>query len=202
MAYTIPAVVKIISQVTFDQLDGIADDAFLVDFLEGTLIPKAQEIINHYCNHRFDLHLVDYYLDGSGKRTLWLPPEYCPPFMFGTVTVDGVEIAISQLHLSEQFIQWDSGSFNSSPPKGVHLIGSAGYGTIPTDIQMVTDQLCSNMLLDMVRRKMAPDLFAEVIRAGPETGGGGRNLLAAPWIFTKDLKETLEPHRIIWVDLG
>lgn len=202
MVYTTPTVVKILSQITADQLDNIADDTALNNFLSGTLIPKAQELIDYYCNHSFELRLVDYYLDGSGKSTLFLPPEYCPPVMFGTITVDGVAVTITDIHLSEQFIQWATGSFNASNPKGVHLIGSAGYETIPSDIQFVTDQLCSNTLLDMVRRKMAPDLFAEIIRAGPETGGGGRNLLAAPWVFTKDLKQMLEPHRIIWVDLG
>lgn len=201
MAYTDAETVRYFAQVDREQLN-FKNETDYDSFINDVLIPKAQALIDHYCNHSFTLRLVDYYLDGSGKSTLWLPPEYCPPVMFGTVTVDGVSVTIADIHLSEQFIQWDGGSFNASSPKGIHLIGSAGFGTIPTDIQMVTDQLCANSLLDMVRRKMAPDLFSEIIRAGPETGGGGRNLLAAPWIFTKDLKQMLEPHRIIWVDIG
>lgn len=200
MAYTLAATVKIFAQVKHTQLQ-FAADADLDTFLTDTLIPKAQEIINQYCNHRFDLHLVDYHLDGSGKRTLWLPPEFCPPNMFGTITVNGVAVAISDIHLSEQFIQWAAGSFISSSPKGIHLIGSAGYTTIPTAIQYVTDQICANVLIDMVRRNVAPNVFkANLATDAPDAGY--TSVFASPRVFTKELKQMCDEYRIVWVDLG
>ncbi len=121
--------------------------------------------------------------------------------MFGTITVNGSAINVADVKVSEQFIQWDGGSFSCSTPLGVHLIGSAGFGTLPTAVQYVTDQLCANILIDMVRRNVAPNVFKANLGAdAPDSGYV--SMFASPRVFTKELKQILEDYRIIWVDVG
>lgn len=193
---------RYLSQVEPSQLRTLNTDALYNGFLEGTLIPKAEKFIDGYCNHSFGTPNKGWInLDGSGKSVLFLPPEYCPPIGFSAGSVNGVAINTTLIHSYEQHLKYEDNVFLSGE-KNVALNGSWGYATLPDDIQYVCGQLCANILLDMVRRNMAPDLFMSLTGASESGGPGISTLFAMPNVFTKGLKEILNAYRIQWIDLG
>lgn len=201
--------VKFLSQVKYDQLAYFKalGEASYDGWLEGTLIPSAERFIDGYVNHSFGTpSFGTIVLDGSGKSTIFMKPPHAPMLGIGVGSVDSVAINVSDLYVYDQHVR-----FESNFPLGkqnVVFYGSWGYkdkGTIPivpADIQNVCAQLCSNMVLDMVRRNMAPDLFQSLMAGGDVSGAGLRTLWAQPVILTPGLKDILDDYRILWVDFG
>lgn len=202
-------IVKYISQVKYDQLAYFKDltEADYDGWLEGTLIPSAERFIDGYVNHSFGTpSFGTLNLDGSGKRTLWMPPPHAPMIGISGGSIDSVGLILSDLAIYDQYIR-----YSSNFPHGrqnVVLFGSWGYldkdrePIVPADISNVCAQLCSNMILDMVRRNMAPDLFQAIMAGGDTAGAGIRTLWAQPAILTAPLKDLLDDYRILWVDVG
>jgi len=193
--------VRYFCQTQWDQLTEFTDVAEFNNWVEGTLIPKAEGMVNAYCNHAFGTpSFGTMRLDGSGRASLFLPPEYTPLIGIDAGSVDGVGITASDLVCYEQFIRYDGGIFPSGK-KNVVLYGSFGYAELPHDIQYVTAQLCANVILDMIRRNMSPELFRQAMlsRQGSDPVP---SLWASPNIFSSELKRMLFPYKIAWVDIG
>jgi hypothetical protein len=171
--------------------------ATLDNFVGGTLVPQAEKFIDTYCNHSFGTPSFAWIkLDGNGKDVLFFPPKYCPLIGFSSGTVDGNAITASDLKVYDQHVRYDGGIF-SEGKKNVVLYGSFGYlGTMPTDIMFVCAQLCANVLLDMVRRKMTPDLFMRMAESAEPT------LFAMPDIFQNSCRKMLDNYKITWIDVG
>jgi hypothetical protein len=195
--------VKLISEVQYTQV-GFATDGAFGSWLQGTLIPAAEKAIDSYCNHSFGTSGMGYQvgtltLDGSSKELLLLPPKYCPMIGLSAGSIDSVAISpITDVKVYDQHLIYDGGQFTHGH-QNVVLSGSYGYATLPDDVSYVCAQLAANILLDMVRRKMAPDLFAEAMAGGE---GGFSSLFAMPNIFQPQLKSLLDKYRITWLDLG
>lgn len=195
--------VRYFAQVQYDQLTEFGDESTFNSWVEGTLIPKAEFIVDNYVGHSFGTPSYGTLnLDGSGKSTLFLPVKYCPPLGFSAGSLDSAAINTDQLKCYDQYIRWDGGNFTEGK-QNVVLYGSYGYSSLPHDIQYVTAQLCANLLLDMVRRNVAPDLFREILLTRSAEGEKGiGSLWASPHVFTSEMKEILEKYRIEWWDVG
>jgi len=202
-SYSGTNLVKYISQVEYQQL-GFSTDAAFGTWLQGTLIPAAEKAIDSYCNHPFGTSAMGYQigtftLDGSSKELLLLPPKYCPMIGISAGSIDSVAISpITDIKVYDQHLIYENGIFTHGH-KNVALSGSYGYATLPDDVSYVCAQLCANILLDMVRRKMAPDLFASAMAGGE---GGFSSLFAMPNIFQPQLKSMLDKYRITWLEIG
>lgn len=201
--------VKYLSQVKYDQLAYFKDlsDAAYEGWLEGTLIPSAERFIDGYVNHAFGTpSLGTITLDGGGKPIIFLPPQFTPMIGISAGSVGGVGVSTSNLYVYDQYIRYDSNY--PIGKQNVVFYGSWGYldkdrlPIVPADISNVCAQLAANLVLDMVRRNMAPDLFASLMAGGDSSGAGLRTLWATPAILTPPLKDILDDYRILWVDVG
>jgi len=187
------------------ELTGLLSPGTLNNFVEGTLIPEAERVLDGYVGRRegtlrhFNPHNDQTVtLDGPGKRVLFIPTQYCPWLGLGTVNINGSAVGnVSDVKVHEQFVQYDGGVF-SEGAHNIELIGSCGYALVPSDVEYITAQLTSNVLLDMVRRRVADNVvstdFATVQAALALFGGTN--------VFTDDMKANLKTYRIKWVDLG
>ena len=189
-----------LSQVAYGQVPAITSQTEYNSFINGTLIPEAEKFIDSYCNHTFGTPTPGTLtLDGNGKQTLFLPPKYCPMIGITAGSIDNVAISpITDIHVYPEHLEYYKANWNKGC-KNVVVYGSYGYATVPKDVSYVCAQICANVLLDMVRRRMAPDLFSSVM-AG--SGQGVSSLWASPDVFTDNLKKLLEPYRICWIDCG
>lgn len=198
--------VEYLAQVQASQLgtEGTAWSQLAFDqFIEVTLIPAAENFVDAYCNHSFGtagkgFQHGTFTFDGNGKQVLFLPPKYCPMLGIGGGSIDGTTISpITDIHAHDQYLEYYNGNWNQGC-KNVVLYGSYGYTTLPKDITYVTAQLCANILADMMRRKVAPDLFSSVMAGGGDAGA----LFAMAEVFTPSLKRMLDPYKITWIDFG
>jgi hypothetical protein len=186
-----------LSQVAYGQVPAITSQTEFNSFINGTLIPAAEKFIDGYCGHSFGTPTPGTLtLDGNGKQVLFLPPKYAPMIGVSAGSVNGVAITpITAVHAFDQHLEYRNGNWTSGC-KNVVLYGSYGYASMPKDISYVCAQICANVLLDMVRRRMAPDLFASVMQGGGQVG----SLWASPDVFTENLRKTLDPYVIKWID--
>lgn len=198
MSYCGSALVKYYSQIAYSQVS-MGSEAELNNFVAGTLIPQASKIIDQYCGHDFGTPtLGTFTYDGSGKTVLFLRPEHTPFLGLSAGTVESAAITVANVKVHDQFLQFNDGSHWTTGEMNCVFYGSHGYASMPKDIEFVCAALCANILNDMVRRKVYPDIFMAIAQAGGDAGA----LMASPQVFTKALREMLESYRIMWVDLG
>lgn len=201
--------VRYYCQTQWDQLTEFVDVATFNNWIVGTLIPQAESLIDRYVGHPFGTpSLGTFVLDGDGRSTLFFPAKWTPLIGLGAGSVNGVGIAIGDVKVYDQYVRWDGGSFTSGK-QNVVFYGSYGYldknrtPIVPDSVKYVCAQLCSNVILDMVRRNMSPDLFRSILLSRTSEGEKGIGALwAAPTIFHDELKTMLDDYRIHWVDLG
>jgi len=141
-------------------------------------------------------------LDGTGKDIIFLPPRYAPLRGLSGVTVNGNSVGMSAIKSYKQYVRYDGGHF-SEGKQNIQFTGTYGYGTVPWDIEFICTELCSNVLLDMVRRFSAEDVAhtspGQTDIASMYASGA---IFHAPHIFTKDMKMRLREYKIEWIDLG
>jgi len=194
--------------MAYMQLGGVLSLGTLNDFVNGTLIPDAERTIDvhvgrrdgtlrHFNPHGTDATPITVTLDGNAKSVLFVPPRYCPLIGLGTVTVDDNEVTISNIKVHPQFIEYDGGHFTEGK-QNIQLKGSYGYASVPSEIQLMAAQLCSNTLLNVARRRLTDG----IPQSGIAVLAASRALLNVPIIFTDDMREKLKSYRIKWVDLG
>lgn len=203
------ALVRALCQVEFDQTNfKTLGEAGWNGFIGGTLIPAAERFIDTFCNHAFGTpSLGTWRLDGNGKDFLPMPPERQPLIGIGAGSVGAAGITVTDLKISNSFIQYDGGNF-STGKKNVVLYGSYGYldrngaAIVPPDVGFVCAQLCANVINDMVRRRKTPDLYMAVMQSPTAADIKFRSIFNAPHILPSPLQEVLENYRITWQDVG
>jgi len=164
------------------------------------LIPAASRFIDTYCHHSFGSYLGTVLLDGSGKQVLWFPPKWSPILRVIKGTLNTTALTVADLKVHDQYLDWDGGIFTKGK-QNIQMEIGYGYNNVPDDITFVATQLAANVLLDMVRRQVTPDVFMQLMQGGGE-GAGLRALFSAPSILPKTAKEVLEHYQFHWVDLG
>ena len=203
--------VNIFGQVEWQQLGFVDKDAYN-NWMHGTLIYKAMDFVDNYCRHNFQDNMGTIYVDGrnretvhvtsAGVKTEWpdayseFPVGLLPiPLMRVTgITIDTVAQTAAQVAANfrtyNTHVAYTDSCFNEGR-QNVVLTARFGYGTIPHDIQYVTAQLCSNMLADMVRRRMLVDLITPIMEGGGDIG----ILFRSPKVLTNNEKEILNKYR-------
>jgi hypothetical protein len=188
--YCQPLAAKFLSQVQFSQLSFETDSDY-ESFIQEQLIPAAMKRIDAYCNHDFQNNSGTVTLDGNGKDTLLIPPPYVPVQSVSSVTVSDAAATISNIKSYDTYIAYDGGNFTEDY-QNIVVILSYGYTEIPADIEYACAQLVANVLIDLVRRKILPDMVAQAMQA---QGGNANMLFASPYVFTPDIKEILDQYR-------
>lgn len=210
--------VTLFGQVEFHQLGFAAVGNFNL-WVQGTLIPKAMDMIDNYVGHNFHLNYGTMRLDGSGKEGLHIsrvglvddtddgvnnliPPRLLPVPMISitSISIDSVAQTVTDFQVYDEIITYDCNCFNAGR-QNVEIVGTWGYGTysalgviseaVPHDIQYCCAQVCSNALTEMVRRRMLPDLITPIM----EGGGAVHLLFRSPKVLTQNEKEILERYR-------
>ena len=200
--------VRFFAQIQFDQV-GFENEADYDSFLNDILIPKAMDFVNNYCRHNFQDNVGTIYVDGRSRETVHLTsagvvtqwPDGYPEFPIGlmpvplmevtAITIDTVVQNLADFRTYNTHVAYRYGGAFCEGRQNVVIAARFGYGTIPHDIQYVTAQLCSNVLADMVRRKMLPELITPALE-----GGGNLNLLfRSPMVLTENEKSFLNKYR-------
>lgn len=190
------ALVRVLSQVKYTQLD-FSTEALYNSFVQGTLVPQAQKIIDTYVNHGFGSCLGTVSFDGNGKKTLVLPPEYCPLISVTSVTINTVNVT-SRIKTYDNYLKYDDGVFTADE-QNVTIAASFGYRSVPSDVEYVCAEICAGALRQFVRSKMMPDLLVPALEA---EGAGMGAILMNPRVFTKELKEMLDKYVYYQIETG
>jgi len=185
------------------------DDAIFANYIKDTMIPMAEGFVNTKCGYSFGTpSFGTLNIDGNGKSFLMLPVSFNPAIGFAAGSIDSTAITMANLKTYGRHVKLTSGIFTDGE-QNVVLYGSYGYldghraAIIPGDIQMVTARLCTNVISDMNRRHMLPDVFMNLFGDRKQAQGSTFHaLFASPKIFSPYLKETLEPYRVRWVEVG
>lgn len=188
-AYAGTAEVNVLSQLVYGQL-GFSSANLLGSYVQGTLIPAAMKIIDTHCNHRFGSYSGTFSIDGSGKKLLVMPTQYCPLISVTSITVDSVDVT-ADVKVYDNYVVYDDGVFTQDE-QNVTVVASYGYTSVPADVGFVTAELCAGALRQALRSRMVPDLIAPALAAGAITD----TLLSSPKIFTSELKALLEKYTI------
>jgi hypothetical protein len=184
--------VRMLAQVNYEQL-GFSSDGDLEEFITLYLIPASDKKIDSYCNHSFGTPTIGTWtLDGSGKSALFMPTERCPLLGLSAGTVGNVAIAVSNIKVHDQYVDWE-GSVFTKGKKNVTLAGSYGYVSLPSDIENASAMTCANILNDMVRKRVLPDFFQKEDVS---------MIMVSPVTFTKEIKESLEGYVLKDLDTG
>lgn len=198
-----------LSQAAFTQFINYTDQTAFNNWLANTLIPAAEKTIDGYCNRSFGTPSYGTLnLDGNGKNWLPLPPKYTPLIGLGAGSLSGVGLTLGDVHVYDTYLRRESGGWNSGK-KNVVLYGSWGFldgnrnPIVPSDITLVTATLCANVLNDMIRRNVAPEVFRNLVfRQYQQNTEELTSLFVLPMLFSQDLRNRLDPYRVSWVDLG
>ncbi len=192
MGYTTPYVVRMLAQVEASQL-GFSSNGDLENFIQHNLIPQADKRIDSFCHHSFGTPTIGTWsLDGTGNSVLFMPTERCPVIGISGGSIDSLAVTVSSIKVHDQYLQLDGGVW-SKGKKNVTLAGSYGYAVFPEDVGAVSAQICSNMLIEMVRRKVLPDLIQR------EEAGV---IVTSTKAFNKEIQEALEPYVYTEVSFG
>lgn len=155
------------------------------------MIPAAMKRIDAYCNHNFQSNSGTLNLDGNNKDVLIIPPPYVPVISVSSVTVDNTVATASDIKTYDTHIAYDNSSFRKDY-QNVQVVLNYGYTEVPADLEYACAQLVANALIDLVRRKILPQMVAQVMQA---EGGNASLLFASPYVFTADIKEILNKYR-------
>jgi len=215
--------VDIFSQVNYQQA-GFDSDAEYSAWVEGTLIPKAQDMVDNYVGHNFYENRGTIRLDGSGKTVQHISPHGLtvfsnqrdtditgvpkpnrllplPLIAVTGINIDGDAQTVTDFQIYESYIAYENNRFNRGR-QNVDVIGTWGYGTYPHDIQYVTAQLCSNALREMIRSEMMPDLITPILETGQGSLGGLSALFRSPRVLTRNEKDILDKYRLYSIEIG
>ena len=183
------------SQIVFNQFKSIFPDlATYENWVLGTLIPQAMQVVDTYVGHNFQQNTGSILVDGNGKKWLpitreglvddgsgYIPPEMLPIPLIGVTSVTDNSTAITDYLVYHSYIKQDNGVFQKDE-QNVLIIGTWGYNTVPDDIRYVTARMCANVLGEMLRMRNLPDIVKSVM-----DGSGG----LAPLFYNPVLHRTL-----------
>ena len=143
------------SQINYRQVN-FASDATYRAWIAGTLILKAQDMIDNYVGHNFYENHGTIRLDGSGKEVEHISPHGLTvysnqretdatgvlkpsrllplPLMAITgVNIDSTAQTVTDFQIYESYVAYDGSRFCKGR-QNVDIIGTWGYGTYPHDI--------------------------------------------------------------------
>lgn len=199
MAYTDENIVRYLAGIVYSQLDFNDEDSY-EDFITDVLIPTAEGFIDRFCGHNFNNNgSVTVTVDGNGKQCIVLPPTYYPITDLNSVTISSVAQTVTEFKYYNQYICRDSGVFTEDEQNVTFNIDH-GYTSVPDDVSYVCGQLCANMLREMVRSKMMPDLIVPILEVGQARGLGA--IMANPAVFTYELRDMLKRYVVMQVEVG
>lgn len=114
---------------------GSADDALIEN-----LIDRVTNFIQKYCNRKFTKSNYDEYYDGSGAGYLFLP-NY-PIVSVSLLEIDGIIKTSTDyaIYVDAGMIRLKNGKF-SEGVLNVHVLYTAGYSTIPKDLEQACTEL-------------------------------------------------------------
>jgi hypothetical protein len=183
---------KAYSKIAYTDLSYASDAAF--DTFLDSLILQAQGLIENYCNAPIG------FFEASGKaftnqvydyRYPWIDLRYYPVLSASKVEYNdqGYGIAPNWVTLSalDYILNLDTGQLMlvnktpAIPEQSVRVSYTAGYGAVPSVIQHVCIQICSNMLHEILQRKLAPVLRVDDLTLK----------VLVPEAFTKELQVML-----------
>jgi hypothetical protein len=192
VAYCTNDNVKAYSKIAYSDLGYATDDLFKT-FLDSLII-LAEGVIDNYCSvpteffapdgKAFTNKLHDY-------RYPWIDLRYYPVLSVSKVEYNdqGYGIAPNWVTLDsvDYIINLDTAQLMlvnkvpATPEQSVRVSYTAGYSAVPSVIQHVCIQICSNMLHEILQRKLAP-----VVRVDDLT-----LKVLVPEAFTKELQVML-----------
>jgi len=180
-------------------------------WIQGTLIPKAKELIDSYVGHDFEMTFGTIILDGSCKETLHInrhglvnpvtvagtvyglrPPHLLPVPLIDIdyVAIDSVTQVLANFQTYDTFITYENNCFNGGR-QNVEIHCWWGYGTYPNDIRNVAMGICTNVIRGQLKRWLAPDIITKAIMSK----GGLTAYYAEDLELTRDLKLILDRYR-------
>lgn len=209
-AYASAEIVKYLAQVDHTQIN-FQTETDLDSFLNDHLIPQCESFVDGWVCRQgardgtvryFNLTTDSFTLDGNGKSVLFIPPRFAPLVSVGTLTIGGAAVTASDIKIGNygQYIEFDGGNFTRGK-MNVEVTGTYGYTNVPSDIAYTTAQLCANVLLDLVRRRIAPSYFISWLQ-GRGQSIEIRTLFAQPVMMNFDSKRILDNYRIRWIEVG
>ena len=193
--------------IKYQQL-GFASEAIFNAWMDGTLIPKAQDMMDNYAGRNWRLNSGTIELDGNGKEALplsraghiyGLPGSLLPVPLLSVTSVkidSGANIATS-IKFYDSYIAYDCGHFCVGR-QNIEIVGTWGNSVVPHDIQAVTAQICVNFMTEAIRMRMLPDLLTTTM----EGSGNIAGLMRAPKVLTVSEKEVLDRYRFREIESG
>lgn len=198
-----------LSQAAYTQFINFTSEGAFNGWMGSYLIPSAEKTVDGYCNRPFGTPSYGTFnLDGAGKSWLPFPPKWTPLIGFSGGSVDSVGVDLSNIKVYDTYIRRDGSSFPDGK-QNVVLYGSYGFldkdgvAIVPPDVRVVTATLCANVLNDMIRRNVSPEIFRNLVyRQYQQNTEELTSLFVLPMLFSQDLKNRLDPYRVTWVDIG
>ena len=195
MTYCTKADIRLLSKISYTDLGYDEEDLF--DVFLDSLIVLAQSIINGYCS------VPSGFFDTSGLavtneirdyRYPWIDLKYYPVLTMTKVEYNDQGYGIAPhwvtLNSADYIINLDTGQLmlvNDVPAiaeQSVRVTYTAGYSAMPSVINHVCLQICSNFLHEILQRKLSP-----IMRLDDFT-----MKLVVPSAFTKELQTILAPY--------
>ena len=186
--------------IDYKQL-GFGSEVTYNNWLDGTLICKAQDFIDNYVGHNFKANDGTITLDGGGKEALHInriglvdgfPPTLMPVPLraITSVVIDGGATVHTSCQVYDAFLTYDRNLFCHGK-QNVVIKATWGYAFVPHDIQYVTAQLCMNAVREAIRSRMLPDKVTPILEGGGNIGV----MFRSPKILTINEKEILDRYR-------
>ena len=193
--------------IKYQQL-GFPLEATFSAWMEGTLIPKAMDVMDNYTGRNWKLNSGTIELDGNGKEALplsraghiyGLPGSLLPvPLLSVTsVKIDGGANIATSTKFYDSYIAYECGNFCKGR-QNIEIVGTWGNSAVPHDIQAVTAQICVNFMTEAIRMRMLPDIMTTVM----EGSGNISALMRAPKVLTVSEKEVLDRYRFREIEAG
>jgi len=191
-------------QIRFNQFKSIFPDlATYENWVLGTLIPQAMQVIDSYVGHNFQQNTGTILVDGNGKKWLpitreglvdsgsgYIPPELLPFPLIEVTSVEDNSTNITDYLVYHSYIKQDNGVFQKDE-QNVKIIGTWGYTSVPDDIRYATARMCANVLGEMLRMRNLPDIVKSVMDGATSV----TPLFYNPVIMTRDERQILERYR-------
>jgi len=194
LPYTTAAEIRRRALVKWDSLNYATNSPFASaaafdDWLEETVIPEAETLINEYCRRPdFSQHTSEVeYFDGDGFRKFLILSKR-------------PVIAVSKLEFKKDDSTWDEKSSSYYKVQGDRVVYTNvlpigfqdirvtydwGFTTVPLDVSYAAAEMVARFIQKRVVYKMGPLVRVEDFRVE----------LANPDIFTSDLQAVLEHYR-------
>ena len=194
MPYTTAAEIRRRALVKWDSLNYATNSPFASaaafdDWLEDTVIPEAEKLINEYCRRPdFDDYEDELeYFDGDGFRKFVILSKK-PVIAVGKLEFKKDDSTWDEKSSSDYRLHGDRVVYKTVLPQGfqnIRVTYDWGFTAVPLDVSYVVAEMVARFVQKRVVYKMGPLVRVEDFRVE----------LANPDVFTDDLRSTLEHYR-------